>query len=132
MPHSSEIQILLGILHCTCIQTYMGVTEGIGWEGRERRTLYPPPLHPCRAQATVLRQSSSRGSSSLCLNQLPSLPLLSYVGLKPPVLAGPGCLTSLWFYECCPHHCKWSSLRNLASVAHFEHPTAVYWRTYPQ
>lgn len=115
MPRSSEIQVLLGILHRTW-QTYMGETEGRKEEGRESRIFYPPPLHPAGPQATALRHSSSQGSSSHCACPL----LLAHVVLKP-ALANPWCLTSLWFYEHCPHHCKWSPLRNLSSVVHLEY-----------
>lgn len=63
MPRSPEIQVLLGILHCTW-QTCMGVTEGTEGKGRERRTFDPPPLHPRRAQATVLRAPAVTVSES--------------------------------------------------------------------
>lgn len=132
MPRSSEIQVLLGILHCPW-QTYMGVSEGREEEGRGRRTLYPTPLHPPQAsdhssQAELL----SEFRFSLCLNSLSALPLLAHVGLKPPALASPGCLTSLWFCERCPHHCKWSPSGIFLQLPTLSTLTAVYWCTYPQ
>lgn len=109
--------------------------EGRGGQRKEDSLSPTPPLppHPPKAsdhssQAELL----SEFRFSLCLNSLSALPLLAHVGLKPPALASPGCLTSLWFCERCPHHCKWSPSGIFLQLPTLSTLTAVYWCTYPQ